>query len=79
MGSIPYCICIEKRSNKLLESDIIIKKYEHYTNYDNLSNEERKVHNYINKKLGYEPSKSSFARKNDFVNPLPNIVILKYK
>ena len=79
MGSIPYCICIEKRSNKLLESDIIIKKYENYTNYDNLSNEERKVHNYINKKFGYEPSKSSLARKNDFVNPLPNIVILKYK
>ena len=77
MGNIPFCICIEKRKNKLLiESDIIIKKFE---NYSNLSNEERKGHNYIIKKFDYELNKGSLTPQNDFVNPLPNIVILKHK
>ena len=79
MGSIPYCICIQKRENKLIESDIIINKYEDHTNYANLSNEERKNHNYITKKLDYEFNESSLTPQNDIINPLPNIVILKHK
>ena len=79
MGSIPYCICIEKRKNKLLESEIIIKKFDNYTNDANLSNEERKDHNYIIKNLDYDINKGSLTPQNDFDNPLPNIVILKHK
>ena len=76
MGSIPYCICIENRKNKLLESDIIINKFE---NYSNLSNEERKSHNFIVKNLDNEFNKSTLNPQNDLVNPLPNIVVLKHK
>ena len=79
MGSIPYCVCIKKRKNKLLESEIIIKKYDNYTNDVNLSNEERKHHNYIIKNLDYDLNKSSLTPQNEFGNPLPNIVILKHK
>ena len=78
MGSISYCICIEEKTKKLSESEIIIKKFEKYTNDANLSNEEIKDNNHI-KKFDYDVNNNSLTPQNDFNNPLPNIVILKHK
>ena len=76
MGSIPYCCCAEKRKNVIKNSELIIKKYESC----NLLKQERLDYSDSNKKLDNEIiNKSTLSRQMTFINPLPNIVILKHK
>ena len=76
MGSIPNCCCAEKRKNVIKNSELIIKKYESC----NLLKLESLDNSYSNKKLDNEIiNKSTLSPQVPFINPLPNIVILKHK
>ena len=76
MGSIPNCCCVEKRKDVIKNSELIIKKYESC----NLIRLERANNSDTNKKLDNEIiNKSTLSPQVPFINPLPNIVILKHK
>ena len=76
MGSIPNCCCVEKRKDVIKNSELIIKKYESC----NLIRLERTNNSDTNKKLDNEIiNKSTLSPQVPFINPLPNIVILKHK
>ena len=75
MGNMPYCSCIEKRKSISINSDIIIKKYYN----SNLTRKEKLGKYESNKILDSEIDKNTFSPQHYFINPLPNIVIIKHK
>ena len=76
MGGTPFCFCFEKRRSITINSELIIKKYDS-SNLINIKGIEYFV---SNNKLDSEIiNKTTLSKQVQFINPLPNIVILKHK
>ena len=78
MGNSFYCIAIEKGQQYIIQNELMLKSVENKNekgiNYNNLN---LKKESYIKK------TTSAFSPQteedNDFINPLPKIVIIKRK
>ena len=79
MGCIPYCNCYSKKKQVIIKSEIFIPKME---SNSNIYNKELNKISYSNvkEKIDSDLSKSTLSPEyNNFINPLPDIVVIKYK
>ena len=86
MGNSYCCNNIDKNQNNVIESDLI---YETFAENENPTTKEKEKKNHIisNKSLkhgsSYQKTTNSLTHQsideNDFINPLPEIVIIKFK
>ncbi len=79
MGCIPYSNCLPKKKQAIIKSEIFIPKIERNSN---IFNEELNKISYSNikEKIDFDLNKSTLSPEyNNFINPLPDIVIIKYK
>ena len=76
MGNVPYCFNCEQKKQIIKDSEIIIDDSNEFANikYKEIKASQDFI---LNKKLDLDTNKNTFSPKIDFVNPLPNIVILK--
>ena len=76
MGNVPYCFDYEQRRQILKNSEVII---DDSNEFSNLKDKEIKPSQdfILNKKLDLDTNKNTSSPQIDFINPLPNIVILK--
>ena len=80
MGSTPFCFCSENKNCINAISDVIIKQNDNDLNLNYKERTEKENYN-INKISDYDNnrSNSTFSPPGKFINPLPDIVVLKYK
>ena len=80
MGSIPNCICYTNKKYVLIESDLYVDNnnmevdsyiYNKEFGKMNISNSRDKMDSDINR--------TTLSPQNNFINPLPDIVIIKFK
>lgn len=78
MGSTPSCLCFQKKNQLIIDSEIIFQNFEDYM--ENINKEKRDSRNsIINKKSEIDNYKNTLSIRNDFINPLPEIVVIRYK
>ncbi len=68
MGNIPHCVCIEKRNQILLKSELDINNIEYM-----------KERNQKFEKIESQNNETTLSPQYKFINPLPEIVIIKHK
>ena len=76
MGNVPYCFNCEQKKQIIKDSEIIIDDSNEFSNikYREIKTSQDFI---LNKKLDLDTNKNSLSPQIDFINPLPNIVILK--
>ena len=77
MGSTPFC-CVQKRNQLIIDSEIIFQDIEDYLKSFN----KLKIGSQnpiLNKKSELDNYKNTLSIKNDFINPLPDIVVIRRK
>ena len=77
MGNIPFCYCYEKNKQIVMNSDLYIKGIENHSNINKKDTNNNNI--YINEKFEFDINKSTLSPQNKLINPLPEIVIIKYK
>ena len=78
MGNIPYCICFEKRKQITIKSDLDMNNIENMLNIGS-SVKGADNHHFENGKMECENNKTTLSPQTRFNNPLPEMVIIKYK
>ena len=78
MGSNPYCFCVQKKNQLIIDSEIIFQNFEDYLEHSNKDKRESQ-NSIINRKTEIENSKNTLSIRNDFINPLPEIVVIRRK
>ena len=78
MGNIPYCICIEKRNQISIKSDLDMNNIENILNLD-ISVKGADNQQFESGKIESENNKTTLSPQNKINNPLPKMVIIKYK
>ena len=78
MGSSPLCFCEQRRNQLIIDSEIIFQNFEDYLESINKGKRES-INSILNKKSEIDNFKNTLSIKNDFINPLPDIVIIKHK
>ena len=76
MGSVPYCFSVEQKKQIIKDSEVVIDDSNEFSNikYKEIKTSQDFI---LNKKLDLETNKNSLSPQIDFINPLPNIVIVK--
>ena len=77
MGNVPYCFNCEQEKQLIKGSEVIID--DDSNEFSNLKYKEIKSNQdfILNRKLELDTNKNTLSPQIDFINPLPNIVILK--
>ena len=76
MGNVPFCFNCEQKKQIIKDSEIIIDDSNEFANikYKEIKASQDFI---LNKKLDLDTNKNTLSPQIDFINPLPNIVILK--
>ena len=78
MGSIPTCFCGQKRNQLIIDSEIIYQNFEDYIEHSNKGKRDSQ-NSILNRKSETDNYKNTLSIRNDFINPLPEIVVIKRK
>ena len=78
MGNIPYCVCNEKRKQISIKSEFDLNKLENILD-SGINVKEEDNQQFESGKMECENNKSTLSPQNKFINPLPEMVIIKYK
>ena len=78
MGNIPYCICIENRKQISIQSDLDMNNLDNILNL-HINVKEADNQQFESGKMECENNKTTLSPQNKFINPLPEMVIIKYK
>ena len=78
MGSSPLCFCEQRRNQLIIDSEIIFQDIEDYLKHINKSKGDS-LSSILNRKSEIENYKNTLLIKTGFINPLPDIVIIKHK
>ena len=78
MGSIPTCLCGQKRNQLIIDSEIIFQNFEDYIEHINKGKRDSQ-NSIFNRKSETDNYKNTLSIRNDFINPLPEIVVIKRK
>ncbi len=77
MGNIPFCNYYEKNKQIVIKSDLNIKGIENHLNINQKDTNNNNI--YMNEKFEFDINQSTLSPQNKLINPLPEIVIIKYK
>ena len=75
MGSMPYCLCDTNKKYTTIESDLFVEQIE---DDSYIFDKEMNKMNNSNSKIDLGMHKT-LSPQNNFINPLPDIVVIKYK
>ena len=78
MGSIPTCLCGQKRNQLIIDSEIIFQNFEDYIEHINKGKRDSQ-NSIFNRKSETDNYKNTLSIRNNFINPLPEIVVIKRK
>ena len=78
MGSIPTCLYGQKRNQLIIDSEIIFQDFEDYIEHCNKGKRDSQ-NSILNRKSETDNYKNTLSIRNDFINPLPEFVIIKRK
>ena len=78
MGSIPLCFCVQRKKQLIINSEVIFQDFENY-NESNIKGKRESLNSLLNRKSEIDNYKNTLSIKKDFINPLPDIVIIKHK
>ena len=79
MGNMPHFNCCNGKNKQIIiQSDLEIQGFENHSNINSKeTNNNRYL--YINDKENNDILRKSLSPENRFINPLPDIVCIKYK
>ena len=75
MGNMPNCTYFSKTKQIISKSEVIIKDFENIINLSKKEIKDKSNYN-IDKK---DENENTLSSQNYFINPLPEIVIVKFK
>ena len=78
MGNIPTCLCGQKRNQLIIDSEIIFQNFEDYIEHINKGKRDSQ-NSIFNRKSETDNYKNTLSIRNNFINPLPEIVVIKRK
>ena len=78
MGNIPTCLCGQKRNQLIIDSEIIFQDFEDYIEHCNKGKRDSQ-NSILNRKSETDNYKNTLSIRNNFINPLPEIVVIKRK
>ncbi len=79
MGRIPYFNCCNGQNKQIIKkTELVVQGFEKYSNINRKETNNNK-YLYVNEKAGIDMSTKTLSPENHFINPLPEIVSIKYK